>query len=60
MAYSKLKRTRTEQRGCFLICRAPPQPKPKHGVAMPELREIDYVAGSPDDPIKQVVAELRA
>jgi hypothetical protein len=60
MAYSKLKRTRTEQRGCFPICRAPPQPKPKHGVAMPELCEIDYTAGSPDDPIKQVVAELRA
>lgn len=59
MAYSKLKRKRTEPARIFLICRAPPQPKLKHGVAMPELREIDYVAGGPDDPIKQVIAELR-
>jgi hypothetical protein len=59
MAYSKLKRKRTEPARIFLICRAPPQPKMGHGVAMPELREIDYVAGGPDDSIKQVVAELR-
>jgi hypothetical protein len=59
MAYSKLKRKRAEPAKIFLICRTAPQPKMKHGVAMPELREIDYVAGAPDDPIRQVVAELR-
>jgi hypothetical protein len=59
MAYSKLKRKRTEPARIFLICRAPPQPKMKHGVAMPELREIDYVAGGSDDPIQKIVAELK-
>jgi hypothetical protein len=59
MAYSKLKRKRAEPARIVLICRAAPQPKPQHGVAMPELREIDYTVGAPDDPISRVVAELR-
>lgn len=61
MAYRKLKRKRAGGRPVrvLLICRAPPQPKRAHGVAMPELREIDYAIGMPDDPIKQVLAELR-
>jgi hypothetical protein len=59
MQYSKVKRRRTEPAKAFLICRAPPQPKRQHGVAMPELREIDYTIGGPDDPIKDIIAELR-
>lgn len=61
MVYRKLKPRRAGGKPVrvLLICRAPPQPKQEHGVAMPELREIDYAIGVPDDPIKRVLAELR-
>jgi hypothetical protein len=58
MAYSKLKRRRNEPVRVFLICHAPPRPKQKHGVAMPELREIDYDLEAPGDVIKNVVSEI--
>jgi hypothetical protein len=59
MLYSKLKRKRDEPARVVLICRGPPQPKPEHGVAMPELRELDYTEGSGDDPIRKLLSELR-
>ena len=59
MAYSKLKRKRDEPARVVLICRAPPLPKLQHGVAMPELREIDYVIGASEGMIKTLLSELR-
>lgn len=59
MLYSKLKRKRDEPARVVLICRGPPQPKPEHGVSMPELRELDYTEGSGDDPIRKLLSELR-
>jgi hypothetical protein len=55
--YCKLKPKRTEQ-AHVLICRDG-TPKPDHGVALPEMIEIDYVAGAEHDPLKDIVTELR-
>jgi len=58
MHYCKLKPKRSE-RAHLLICRDGTQPKPDHGVALPELSEIDYVAGAQGDPIRDWLTELR-
>jgi hypothetical protein len=58
MTYCKLKPKRSEP-ALVLICRDAVQPKPDHGIAMPELREIDYGMGPQHDPIKELLSELR-